>query len=288
MDPDPAARRRPGPTMNGPSPTDVGPGRHPDLRGGVAVVTGAAKGIGRGIATRLIAEGMTVVLVDIDGDALDQTIVELTPTAARHSAAELTPLVADLGRPADIATLFETVVSDHGTVDLLVNNAADLARQEALDEHPELLDHQLAVNLRGPYLCSQHAARLMRDTGGGSIVNLSSAGAAQAHHRGLPYDVTKGAINAMTMAMAIDLGRFGIRVNAIGPGAIHTHRVDSVEPERRQQVSARIPLLRYGTVDDIAAAVAFLASTDAAYITGQTLYVDGGITAQLTPRSEPV
>ena len=263
-------------------------GRHLELAGKVAVVTGAAKGIGRGIAARLVAEGMAVVLVDIDRPGLEEAIVDLAADAKLVGAPEPSPVIADLGRPDEIAALFETVVATHDTVDLLVNNAADLNRQEALDEHLELLDHQLAVNVSGPYLCSQHAARLMRETGGGSIVNLSSPGAIQAHHRGLPYDITKGAINAMTMAMAIDLGRFGIRVNAIGPGVTHTYRSDCLDPEQRRQVAARIPLQRYGTVDDVAAAVAFLASDDAGYITGQTLYVDGGITAQLSPRHEPL
>ncbi len=264
-------------------------GRHPELRGRVAVITGAARGIGLGIARRLAVEGMRLVLVDIDEPALDRATAELGLIAATGSeGAGPLPIVADIGARPDIDGVFDTVLAAGGTVDLLVNNAADLTRREALDDHRELLDRQLAVNVSGPYLCSQRAAHIMRDGGGGVIVNLSSVGATRAHHRGLPYDVTKGAINAMTMAMAIDLGRFGIRVNAIGPGVTHTHRADAVDPERRRRVAQRIPLQRYGTVDDIAAAVAFLASDDAAYITGQILHVDGGITAQLSPRTEPL
>ncbi|MDH3302316.1 MAG: SDR family oxidoreductase [Acidimicrobiia bacterium] len=214
---------------------------------------------------------------------------ELEPIAATGSeGAGLLPIVADIGRRSDIDDVFETLLAARSTVDLLVNNAADLNRRKTLDEHEELLDHQLAVNVTGPFLCSQRAARIMRKAGGGAIVNLSSVGATRAHHRGLPYDVTKGAINAITMAMAVDLGRFGIRVNAIGPGVTYTYRADAVDPERRRRVAERIPLQRYGTVDDIAAAVAFLASDDAAYITGQILHVDGGITAQLSPRTEPL
>ena len=264
-------------------------GRHPELRGRVAVITGAARGIGLGIARRLAVEGMRLALVDIDGPALERATAELEPIAATGSdGAGPLPIVADIGKGSDISSLFETVLAARGTVDLLVNNAADLHRREALDDHPELLDRQLAVNVSGPYLCSQRAARVMREGGGGVIVNLSSVGATRAHHRGLPYDVTKGAINAMTMAMAIDLGRFGIRVNAIGPGVTHTYRTDAVDPEQRRRVAERIPLQRFGTVEDIAAAVAFLGSDDASYITGQILHVDGGITAQLSPRTAPL
>ncbi len=262
-------------------------GRHPELSGRVAVVTGAARGIGLGIARRLAAEGMRLVVVDIDGSALDRAVTsDLEPAEPADTA--LLPIVADVGQPDQIDRIFTAVVDTHGTVDLLVNNAADLRRREAMDEHPELLDRQLAVNVSGPYLCSQHAARVMAGNGGGAIVNLSSVGAVQAHHRGLPYDITKGAIDAMTRTMAVDLGRYGIRVNAIGPGVTHTQRADTVDPERRRRIADRIPLERYGTVEDIAAAVAFLASDDAAYITGQTIYVDGGITAQLSPRTEPL
>ena len=261
-------------------------GRHPELAGRVAVVTGAARGIGLGIAHRLAAEGMRLVIVDNDAPALDRAAADLGPADTVESAC--LSVVADVGHPDEIEGLFAAVVDAHGTVDLLVNNAADLQRRETLDEHPELLDRQLAVNVSGPYLSSQRAARIMAADGGGVIVNLSSVGAVRAHHRGLPYDITKGAIDAMTRAMAVDVGRYGIRVNAIGPGVTHTYRADAVDPDQRRLIAARIPLQRYGTVDDIAATVAFLASDDAAYITGQTLYVDGGITAQLSPRTEPL
>ena len=111
-----------------------------------------------------------------------------------------------------------------------------------------------------------------------------SVGAVRAHHRGFPYDVTKGAINAMTRAMAIDLGSYGIRVNAVGPGVTHTYRTDAAtDAETYRATADRIPLRRYGTVADIASVVAFLASSQAAYVTGQVIYVDGGITAQLSP-----
>lgn len=248
--------------------------RHPELAGRIAIVTGAAKGIGRGIAERLADEGMTIVAADIDRAALD---VFGTDLGDDHLMVE-----CDVSDPGRIADLFSAVDASFGRLDLLVNNAAHLARRRPLDEHLELLDLQLTTNIRGPYLCSQEAARRMAAAGGGGIVNISSVGATRAHHRGVPYDVTKGAINSMTAAMAIELGEHGIRVNAIAPGVTETYRTDPTS-ETYRLTSERIPVRRFGTVDDIAAAVAFLASDDASYITGQVLHVDGGITTQLSP-----
>ena len=123
----------------------------------------------------------------------------------------------------------------------------------------------------------------MQANGGGNIIHISSVGALRAHEMGLPYDVTKGAINAMTRAMAKDLGEYKIRVNAIAPGVTHTYRWSAADHSSVQNVAARIPLRRIGTVSDIGSLVAFLASPEASYITGQIIYVDGGITAQLSP-----
>ncbi len=268
--------------------------RFGELAGRVAIVTGGARGIGRGIAERLLAEGMRVALADVDGDALTETLGELAGSTEPGSAGPgggdsggtVLAVKADLSTAGGVDRLFDEVTARFQTVDLLVNNAADLQRRGVLDEHRELLDLQLATNVSGPYLCSQRAAALMQTAGAGAIVNISSVGGLQAHHNGLPYDVTKGAVDAMTRAMAIDLGRFGIRVNAVAPGVTHTRRPGpSVSPDSdsARTKAGRIPLRRIGTVNDIAAAVAFLASTDADYITGQVLYVDGGITAQLSP-----
>ncbi len=253
--------------------------RHPELADRVAVVTGAAKGIGQGIASRLARERMRVVVADVDGEALAETVDGLSQLGASALAVE-----GDLSRGDGIDELFRASLDGFGTVDVLVNNAADLERRHVLDDHVELLDLQLASNIRGPYLCSQRAAVVMAGNGGGSIVNISSVGAARAHHRGVPYDVTKGAVNAMTLAMAIDLGHHGIRVNAIAPGVTRTYRTEPhVGTATYRATESRIPLRRFGTVDDIAAAVAFLASDESSYITGQVIHVDGGITAQLSP-----
>lgn len=253
--------------------------RYTELRGQVAVVTGAAKGIGQGIAIRLAREGMRVVTADIDAKAL-----ACTADALRDLGATILAFHGDLSQAGPIRELFDVTVAEMQTVDLLVNNAADLQRRRLLDEHEAVLELQLATNIRGPYLCSRQAAAIMRTAGGGGIVHISSVGAIRAHDRGLPYDVTKGAINAMTRAMAVDLGQYQIRVNAVAPGLTETYRTKSQAGSTAYQATAgRVPLRRFGSVADVSALVAFLASSEARYITGQVIYVDGGITAQLSP-----
>lgn len=274
-------------------PTEAVPtARHPELAGRLAVVTGGAKGIGLGIATRLVAEGLHVVVADRDGPALDTAIEQLEQVARRAAgsgpAAGASAVRGDVSKVDEVDRLFAHVADRPEPLHLLVNNAADLRRHRVLDAHHEVLEAQLASNVTGPYLCSQRAAAAMvagPAPTGGVIVNLSSVGSTRAHDRGLPYDMTKGAIDAMTRAMAIDLGPDGVRVNAVAPGVTRTHRTrHAADSAQAREVAQLIPLDRWGTTADIAAAVAFLASDDAAYITGQILAVDGGISAQLNPR----
>lgn len=252
--------------------------RYAELTGRTAVVTGAAQGIGLGIALRLASEGMQLIVADMDAEALGGTV----ETLCRHGV-NVHARCADLSLDESIDGLFDAALERFGSVDVLVNNAANLRRTHLLDHPRELLDQQLATNVRSPYLCAQRAASIMRDAGGGSIVFISSVGGGRAHHRGLPYDATKGAIDAMTRAMAIDLGRYGIRVNAVAPGVTETYRWSAPGKARRlDALAAQVPLGRAGTVDDVASMVAFLASSESSYITGQVLFVDGGISAQLS------
>lgn len=252
--------------------------RYPELRGQVAVVTGGARGIGLGIVLRLAREGMRVVVADIDADALSAT-----STVLRKLDLSILPINGDMSDPVAIQQLFKETRENFGGVDLLVNNAANLDRRRLLDAHEELLELQLATNVRGPYICSVQAAQFMTERGGGNIVHISSVGGIRAHWKGLPYDITKGAIDAMTRAMAIDLAEYNIRVNAIGPGATQTWRTPKAAEATVREISGRIPLGRFGLVSEISSVVAFLASPEASYITGQVIYVDGGITAQLSP-----
>ena len=257
--------------------------RYPELSGCTAVVTGSSKGIGKGIAIRLAREGMRVVI-----NGRSQEAVEATAGELRELGVDVLPVVADVGKKGDVDRLFDETLEVFGGVDLLVNNAAALRRDHFFDVTVELLDGQLDTNIRGPYLCALRAAGAMRDAGsGGSIVNISSVGGLRAHWRGLPYDVTKGALDSMTRAMALELAEYGIRVNAVAPGATSTERSDAADPAKIEALEKRIPIPRMGTALEIGAAVAFLASPEASYIAGQVIYVDGGLTVQLGTRDQP-
>ncbi|HUV89435.1 MAG TPA: glucose 1-dehydrogenase [Anaerolineae bacterium] len=256
---------------------------YPELAGQVAIVTGSSRGIGKGIALRLAREEMRIVVNGRTPKTVEATAAELA-----RLGAEVLAVAADLSRTEDLNRLFDETVRTFGTVDLLVNNAANLLRVHFFEVDEALLDDELASNVKAPYMCSYRAAQIMRDAGGGNIVHISSVGGLRAHWPGLPYDVTKGAIDAMTRAMALELAPFGIRVNAVAPGATRTERVSVPDPPHMQQTTRRIPLGRLGLPLEIGGVVAFLASPEAGYITGQVIYVDGGLTAQLTPRGQPV
>ena len=256
------------------------PRRYPELEGQVAIVTGSSRGIGRGTALRLAREDMKIVLHSYDADELNRTADEFRALGIPYTA-----VVSDFSSADGVDVLFEGALKAFGTVDVLVNNAADLRRTSIFKVDTALLDHQLAVNLRAPYLAAQRAAEIMLPKKHGNIISISSVGGARAHWDGLPYDVTKGGIDAMTRAMALDLANEGICVNAIAPGWI-TDR-DPNDP-LVLELARRIPADRPGKPLEIGATVAFLASDDAAYITGHILFVDGGLTAQLSGREYPI
>lgn len=257
--------------------------RYPEFVNQVAVVTGSSRGIGLGIALRLLREGMRVVITGRVAEEVETTAADLRSIGARVLAVQ-----ADVGYTSEVDRIFEATLHAFGQVDLLVNNAADLRRAPFFDVDEEMLDAQLASNIRGPYMCSHRAAEIMRHSGAGNIIHISSVGGLRAHWQGLPYDLTKGAIDAMTRAMALDLAPFGIRVNCIAPGPIFTRGGDPSQGPWAEAAKERVPLARLGVALDIGSAVAFLASPDASYITGQILYVDGGLTAQLTPVGQPI
>ena len=256
---------------------------YPEFKDCVALITGSSIGIGQGIALRLAREGMSII---IHGAKEDE--VSLTTGALQELGVNAIGITNNFSEPDAVSQLFEEISQHFDHIDLLVNNAADLYSTDVAGATVERLDYQLAVNLRSPYLCSLQAAALMRPLKRGNIINISSVGAQRAHLPGLPYDMTKGGINAMTRAMAIDLARDGIRVNAIAPGATRSYRTPPDEDPKIQAKVARIPMARLGTALEIGAAVAFLASEDAAYVTGHILSVDGGITAQLNPPGQHI
>ena len=237
----------------------------------VAVVTGGALGIGRGIVQRFAAEGATVVVADVEpGETGDAKLY----------------VRADVSRADDVEALFARTLEAFGAVDILVNNAAIAhgpgAERHFLDTSEEMWDRLMDVNLKSLYLCARRAAPIMIERGhGGSIINMSSGGGTRAHRHRVAYDATKGAIEAATRALALDLAPWGIRVNALAPGVIAVERRSPVGAEGSIGPADVVPLGRMGTPDDVAAAAVFLASDDAAYVTGAVLPVDGGLLAQL-------
>jgi glucose 1-dehydrogenase len=244
------------------------------LDGKLALVTGGASGIGRAICERFAADGARVVVADLNEEK-GGAIAKALGTSARF-------VRTDMSNAADIAALAEAA-SLLGPIDILVNNAGIVHAADFLDLKAEDFDHVLSVNLRGSFLLGQAVARLMVErvkAGGpaGAIINMSSVNAVFAIANQVPYSVSKGGVNQLTKVMALSLAPYGIRVNAIGPGSIMTEMLASVnnDPAARNRILSRTPLGRIGDPSEIASIAAFLASDDASYITGQTIYADGG------------
>ena len=250
------------------------------LDGKVAVVTGSSRGIGKATALRLAAEGANVVVHGKrDGGRLAPIVDQI-----KRSGREAIGVAADLGDEKDVARLFDETMRAFKTIDVLVNNAAwSDPKAHLLEMDAAHWDEVMRSNLRSVFLCTNRVANILVDQGKhGSIVNLTSFGGARAHRIMAAYDTTKGGVEAFTRAAALDLGPFGIRVNAVGPGAIMTEQFAEQSAEERARRGAVVPLLaRGGDPDEVARVIAFLASDDASYITGQVLYVDGGVVAQL-------
>jgi len=243
----------------------------------VAIVTGGAKGIGYAIARRFLEEGARVVIADVDDVAGPKAAAELGVFGKVRYAE------CDVGERLDVRNMVAATLDAFGDIDVLVNDAATLVKADFLDLDPADFDRVLRVNLKGAFLCSQAVARHMVErvkAGGipGAIINLSSVNAVFAIADQVPYSVSKGGLNQLTRVMALSLARYGIRVNAIGPGSIMTEMLETVmtNPEVRRTILSRTPLGRIGEPREIAAIAAFLASNEASYITGQTIYADGG------------
>jgi len=245
------------------------------LTGQVAVVTGAARGIGRGIALRFAREGASVVLADTDAAAGAITAAEIAASGGTASFVH-----CDVADEAQVEALAAAAVDRYGSLDILVNNAGiALCYEPFFTLTRASWQRVLDVNLTGVFLCSQAAARRMRESGRGWIVNISSVNAVRPEADVAHYAASKGGVAALTMAMARDLGPLGILVNAIAPGPIHTERTELWDAEHREAIGealARLPVRRRGETDEVAAAAVFLASAEGSYVCGHTLVVDGG------------
>lgn len=243
------------------------------LAGKVAVVTGAARGIGRATAERLLAEGAKVVVSDIDMTQLDKTAAEIG-TADRVLA-----LRTDVASRSEVIALVAAAVQRFGGIDIMVNNAGIAPVVDFLDVTEELLDRVLSVNLKGAFYGTQAAARQMISQGkGGVIINMSSINSGLANPSVAPYAISKGGMNQVTSTAAVAFASHGIRVVGVGPGTIMTDMVAGafLQSAGNHAILSRTPLGRYGQPEEVASVVAFLASDDASYLTGETVYVDGG------------
>ena len=240
----------------------------------VALVTGAARGIGLAVAKRFLGEGYRVALLDIEGELLQQSVQALNDpdnTLAIH---------ADVSDADAVAKAFAALQDRFGRLDALVNNAGIAIFKPLLETTQADWDRVLAVNLTGPFLCTQAAAPLMREHGGGAIVNITSISALRASTLRTAYGTSKAGLAHLTKQFAVELATLGIRVNAVAPGPVDTAMAKAVHtPAIRADYHDTIPLNRYGLETELADAVFFLCSERATYITGQMLAVDGGFEA---------
>jgi NAD(P)-dependent dehydrogenase (short-subunit alcohol dehydrogenase family) len=249
------------------------------LQSRVALITGAAQGIGAAVARRFAAEGARTMLVDIDGHKAAGVAADLA--ANGHESAAMR---ADVAHKADVDAAVTATIGRFERIDILVNNAGITHAADFLDLDEKDFDRVLAVNLKSMFLFSQAVAkRMIQQTWpegrGGAIVNMSSVNAVLAIPNQVPYVVSKGGINQLTKVAALALAPHGIRDNAIGPGTILTEHAKTAvlqTEDARKTILSRSPLGRCGEPEEVAAVAAFLASDDASYLTGQTIYPDGG------------
>lgn len=241
------------------------------LKGRIAVVTGAARGLGRASAEALSAEGARVVIADVLHDQAEKTAAEIGNGAVG--------LKCDVSVPADIEALFDKVERDIGTVEILVNNAGIAISGDFLSANLDDFRKVIDINLIGTFMATQRAAKAMVAKGiKGSIVNMSSINAVVAIPNIASYCASKGGVSQLTKSAALALAPHGIRVNAVGPGSIMTDMLKGVNesPAAMKMVMSRTPIGRIGEPSEVGDLVTFLASDRSSYITGEVIYIDGG------------
>jgi 3-oxoacyl-[acyl-carrier protein] reductase len=247
--------------------------KYPDLRDKVVLVTGAGHGIGRALANRFADQGALVAVNDVDGEAAAAAAAAITAAGGVSLA-----VPCDVSNSQQVANIFNQIEAHWSHVEVLINNAGLVGPMLHFFEADESWWRRIVdVNLTGHFLCCHRAAPAMARAGAGVIINMSSGGATRAHRSFTAYDATKGGIEAFTRALALDLGPYGIRVNALMPGSIDTSGLDV---EQRALRGENVPMGRIGEPYDMTGPALFLASEESNYVTGDVLKVDGGMLAQ--------
>ncbi|MEO2202720.1 SDR family oxidoreductase [Paenibacillus pabuli] len=251
----------------------IGPTFH--LEGQTALVTGAGRGIGKAIAIGLAESGCDVALVSRTRKEVEETAALIYEQTGRRAIA----LCADITSREQLEAAFSEVIAELGRLDILVNNAGMNIRTPALEVTDEQWETIMQTNLKSAFMASQLAGQHMKEQGGGKIINISSVGGHTALRTGVVYGATKAALIHMTKVLALEWGKYGIRVNAVGPWYFRTPLTEKLldDPQYLQEIVSRTPLQRVGELQEVVGPVVFLASEAAGYITGQTLLVDGGM-----------
>ncbi|MDR3591233.1 MAG: SDR family NAD(P)-dependent oxidoreductase [Negativicutes bacterium] len=240
------------------------------LKGKIAIVTGGAAGIGFATAKVFLQQGATVAICDVNAERTEKAVAELSALGTVRGYS------VDISQKAQIQTMVDAVLGEFGRIDILVNNAGITQDAQFYKMTEEQFDRVLDVNLKGTYLFSKAVIPAMMEQKYGKIVHLSSVSAFNGNFGQTNYAATKAAIMGMTRVMGKELGKYGINVNAIAPGSIMTDMYSAVPEEAKQKKLMAIPLRRYGTPEEAANLLAFLASDEASYITAQTIVIDGG------------
>ena len=246
------------------------------LQGKRVLISGGSSGIGLATAQRFLEEGSRVFLCGLDDHEVDSAVAGLRPSG------EVSGLACDVSMESDVARMMAAALRAHGGIDVLINNAGTARRDPFLALAPSDWDRIIAVNLRGMFLVAQAASRHMAARGSGVIINMSSTNGLAGEEDYAHYNASKGGVLLLTKTMAVELGRHGIRVNALCPGYIRTPLNEAISGSiggaefETAYISERIPLGRAGRAEEVAAAYAFLASDDASFVHGAALVIDGG------------
>ena len=247
-----------------------------ELTGKVALVTGARRGMGKSHALALAKQGAKVAVTDISQEECQAVVDEI-----KSAGGEAIAFKMDVSNKADVDAVFDAVIKQFGRLDILVNNAGIFAPKPALEMTEGDWEKTITINLKGEFLCAQRAAKEMAKNNWGRIINIASiasGGVGVGISGGAHYTASKGGVIGMTETLADEWAPMGITVNAIGPGAIDTPMVatSQIPEEAMKAMLAGVPLKRIGKPEEVSAAVVFLASEEASYVTGATIYVDGG------------